>query len=302
MSAPFHRRDLLKASTATLAGVGLGCSRVGQQSDAPGRVAAVRSFRLGMITYNVAHDWDLETILENYPKLGLQSVEFRSTHRHGVEPTLTKAQRRDVRQRCTDAGVVIWCLGTACEYHAPDKAVVDRNIEETKQFIELAADLNCPGIKVRPNGLPDGVDQERTLEQIGTSLRIVGAVGADHGVGIWCEMHGRGTAQPAHMRRIMEIADHPNVGAVWNSNRNIDDHEGSIAGSFELMKPWIRSVHINELINGYPYRELFRLLNQIGYDKYTMIEAQGLKEGNLEDNLRFVRFYRALWDAWSQPV
>jgi hypothetical protein len=68
------------------------------------------------------------------------------------------------------------------------------------------------------------------------------------------------------------------------------------------MKPFIRSVHINELINGYPYPELFALLNGIGYSDYCMIEAQGLKAGDMADTERFIGFYKALWEAWSEPT
>ena len=59
-----------------------------------------------------------------------------------------------------------------------------------------------------------------------------------------------------------------------------------MASSFDLLKPWIRSCHINDLENDakgtYPYRELFKLLRGIGYDRYTMCEvgkAYGVEEG-----------------------
>ncbi len=46
---------------------------------------------------------------------------------------------------------------------------------------------------------------------------------------------------------------------------------------------------------------LFGKLNQVGYKDYCMIEAQGLKKGNMADTIRFMAFYKALWEAWSQP-
>ena len=98
----------------------------------------------------------------------------------------------------------------------------------------------------------------------------------------------------------MDVANHQNVGVVWNSNHNVDDKSGSIRKNFEMMRSKVYSVHINELVNGYPYPELFSLLNKTGYDRYTMIEAQGLKAGNMEDTIRFMKFYKALWEAWSK--
>src|SRR5262245_8673378 len=66
------------------------------------------------------------------------------------------------------------------------------------------------------------------------------------------------------MRTIMETANHPAVGVTWNSNTS-DVLYGSVAEYFQLLRPWIRSCHINELHSGYPYRELFRLLREMGY-------------------------------------
>ena len=254
-----------------------------------------RRMRLGLVTYNLARDWDLKTIIEKCNTVGIEAVEFRSTHKHGVEPTLSKNQRQEVKKQCADGGLVIWGLGSACEYHAPDPAVVAKNIELTRQFIDLARDLGAKGVKVRPNRLPEDVSEDKTLEQIGRSLRTVGEAAASAGVEIWCEMHGRGTAHPPRMRKIMDIADHPCVGVTWNSNRGIDDKNGSVKESFALMQPKIYSVHINELVNGYPYRELFTLLNQTGYDRYTMIEASP----PTPDPIRVLRYYRALWETMA---
>src|ERR1044071_4663549 len=59
--------------------------------------------KLGLITYNVAKDWDLPTILDHVKKAGWDGVELRTTHAHGVELSLDAAGRREVRQRIADA-------------------------------------------------------------------------------------------------------------------------------------------------------------------------------------------------------
>src|SRR5207248_8648988 len=127
-------------------------------------------YRLGIVTYNIAANWDVPTILKVCTSVGLSPVELRTTHKHGVEPALSKPQRQDVRKRFVDAGIDIWGCGTVCEFHSPDPAVVKKNIETCKRFVELVADIGGRGVKVRPNGLPKGVPMERTLEQIGKAL------------------------------------------------------------------------------------------------------------------------------------
>src|SRR5436190_9246710 len=161
-------------------------------------------FRLGIVTYNIAAAWDLPTLLKICKAVGLSPVELRTTHKHGVEPNLTKEERKEVRQRFADAGVEIWGCGSTCEFHSPDPAVVKKNIETCKAFVELAADIGGKGVKVRPNGLPKDVPVEKTLEQIGEALIPCGKAAADAGVEIWVEVHGVGTAHPPYIKTIME--------------------------------------------------------------------------------------------------
>ena len=78
-----------------------------------------------------------------------------------------------------------------------DAAVVKKNIETCKQFVDLVADIGGRGVKVRPNGLPKAVPVDKTLEQIGKSLIPCGQAAADAGLEIWVEVHGKGTPHPA---------------------------------------------------------------------------------------------------------
>ena len=70
-------------------------------------------------------------------------------------------------------------------------------------------------MKVRPNALPKDVPEEKTIEQIGKSLNLLGAFAADFGQQIRLEIHG-GCARIPIVKRIIDVADHPNVGLCWN--------------------------------------------------------------------------------------
>lgn len=282
----FTRRQAL-ASAAVLAAP--------QLSNA--RPADPLKFGLGLVTYNLAAKWDLATILKICKDTKIAAIEFRTTHAHGVEPSLSADQRADVMKKCTDAGVAIWGCGSVCEFHSPDATVVKKHIEDCKRFVHLVADLKGRGVKVRPNGLPKDVPHEKTIEQIGKALVECGKAASDAGVEIWVEVHGPISQLPINMKAIMEQCGHPAVGVTWNSNPT-DVVNGSVAKSFELLKPWIKSCHINELYKDadkkYPYRELFTLLKSIGYDRYTLIEV-GKTPPDAESGAELIRYYRALW-------
>lgn len=244
---------------------------------------------LGAVTYNVLKDWDLDKIVTTLGQLGYDAVELRTEHKHGVEPSIGAAERKAVQAKFAASGVRLLSYGTTCEFHSPDPAVRAKNIETAKQFIDLAHDTGALGIKVRPNGLPKEVPPETTVRHIGDALRILGQEGEKKGVEIWMEVHGRDTQNPPVSAAIMKAANHRNVGVCWNSNPT-DIVNGTIRPSFELLRPWIKNVHINELTNNYPWRELFGLLQRAKYERYTLCEAAESKEPE-----RFLRYYKALW-------
>src|SRR5690348_13737497 len=190
MTSLSRRNFLSHASAATAAGLAVEPASAGPVKPP----AAPLRYKLGIVTYNIAAAWDLPTLLRVCRNVGLSPVELRTTHKHGVEPSLSQAARKEVRRRFADAGVDIWGCGTVCEFHDPSRKVVDRNIEMCRSFIQLVADLGGKGVKVRPNNLPANVPVARTLEQIGRALHTCGRAAADAGVEIWVEVHGRGTA------------------------------------------------------------------------------------------------------------
>jgi sugar phosphate isomerase/epimerase len=293
----FNRRQLLKTGlTATSLSAGGGAQPTVAAFSSP--LASADSnpalggdgFKLGTVTYNLAKDWDISTIIKNCTLTGFEAVELRTTHKHGVEPSLNKEQRLEVRNRFLDAPVQLLSLGSICEYHSPDASILRKNIDETQRFVELAHDIGALGVKVRPNSIPKGVPEEKTLQQIGMSLRECGQHSQGFGIEIWLEVHGAESSIPRRIRRMMEIADHPMVGVCWNSNSE-DVEDGSVRNSFELLKPWLRSVHINELWKKeYPWRELFALLKNAEYNRYTLAEIPGTS-----DPVGLMHYYRALW-------
>ncbi len=291
------RRSFLKQGFGSLAALGaagsgadgaLAAARRAEPSDNP---EAPRNFHLGLVTYNLARNWDIDTIIKNCRECDFKGVELRTTHKHGVEPSISKAKRAEVRKRFEGSGVRLVSLGSACEFESPDPAVIEQNIELTKKFCELAHDVGGIGVKVRPNGFPPGVPHEKTLDQIGHALSKCGDIAQSCNVEIWLEVHGQGTMLPVNMRRIMEVADHPAVGICWNSNAT-DVAGGSVRPSFELIGRWLRSCHINELWKReYPWRELFALFRTVGYDRYTYAEIPESCEP-----IRLMQYYRRLWE------
>lgn len=252
-----------------------------------------RRFELGTVTYNLARAMDIETLIKTCESTGFKAVELRSTHKHGVEPTIDAAKRKAVRERFAKSKVKLFGLGSACEYHANNPDVVKKNISLSKQFLDLAADVGATGVKVRPNGFVKGVKEADTLKQIGLALQEVGEHAKKRNVEVWVEVHGHGTNHPPHMKTIMQHCGHPSVGVTWNCNP-ADIKDGSVVEYFKLLSPHIKCVHLRDMFDSYPHREMFSLLRGIGYDRFTLAEVP-----DTSDPVRVMKYYRAAWELLS---
>jgi sugar phosphate isomerase/epimerase len=199
-----------------------------------------------------------------------------------------------VKKRFQDSKVELMGLGSAFDYHTPDAAKLLKDIEATKEYIVLARDVGATGVKVRPNALPKEVPREKTLEQIGRSLGELGRFAADHGQQIRLEVHGAETSLLPNIRKMIDVADHPQVGVCWNSNDSDLAGDGFDA-NFDLVQHKLFAVHMRDLfLDNYPFRRLFTRLNEIGYSGYCLAEIP-----DSPDPIRVMRYYRALFLAYQ---
>ncbi len=290
------RRQFLKGAAVTVGAAGLLRHAVfaAEAAPRPSFITRVPRMKLGTVTYNLAKDWDIASIIKNCTEANFQGVELRTTHAHGVEVSLNREQRAEVKKRFQDSPVELMGLGSAFDYHTPDQARLRADIAATKEYIALAHDVGAPGVKVRPNALPPEVPKEKTLEQIGKSLRELGEFASDHGVQIRLEVHGRETSLLPNIRRIIEVADHKLVGVCWNSNQTDLEGDG-FDHNFDLVKDKIFVVHMRDLyLDEYPFRRLLTRLNEVGFTGYCLAEIPDSK-----DPVRVMRYYRSLWLAYQ---
>jgi sugar phosphate isomerase/epimerase len=237
---------------------------------------AEATFRFGLVTYLWGQDMDLSQVIDACTRSGLAGVELRTEHKHGVEPSLSKAQRAEVRKRFADSPVTLVGYGSNAQFHENDPARLKANIELTKQYIQLMHDCGGSGVKVKPNSFVRDVPREKTIEQIGRALNEIAACGQEFGQQIRVEVHGPGTSELPVMKAIFDVADHPNATVCWNSNP--EDLKGDgLEHNFHLVSGRFgKTAHVRELTGtDYPWSQLFGLFRSIRYDGWVLLEARG---------------------------
>lgn len=249
--------------------------------------------KFGLCTYTWGQDWDLPTIIANCKRAGVLGVELRTQHKHGVEPAIPPRERGEVKRRFADSPITLVGLGTNECFDSPDPRRVAQAIEATKAFLQLSHDCGATGVKVKPNDLHANVPHEKTIEQIGRSLNVVGKFAADLGQQIRLEVHGSCCELPT-MKQIMDVVDHPNVAVCWNCN-DADLKGKGLEHNFNLIGHRLgATAHVHELnVGSYPYRQLFELLVHANYTGWVLLEGYAMPmdpaAAILEQNMLFER-------------
>jgi len=307
MSAEFTRRDLLRSSAAVAATSVFVSScqsdaKVASQPPAAAAgstavIAPPKPLKLGLMSYNLAKDWDIDTIIKNCTQTGFEHIELRTTHAHGVEVKMSKEQRQTVRKRFEDAGLKI-SLASGFAYHYPDPAQLRKEIEGTKEYVLLAQDVGALGFRVFPNALlaNKGIPEEQTMRQIGKALAEVCPFAHEHGVTIALEVHGSGTNIVGKVKQMVDYSECPYAYINWNCDAN-DAKGPGFDTNFASVKDRIANVHLHELCDNYPYRRLFELLRQAGYTGYCDAEIDESKEP-----IRLMKYYRATFLALQNAI
>jgi sugar phosphate isomerase/epimerase len=284
------RRDFLRHS-CSLGALAFAAGPLGE-SILFGAEKSGSKMKLGLVTYLWGQDWDLPTLLANCEKAKITGVELRTEHKHGVEPSLGDAARKEVRKRFADSPVTFIGPGTNECFDSTDPAILSRSIEKSKEFIKLSHDCGGSGVKVKPNDFHPGVPHEKTLEQIGQSLNTLGRFAADYGQTIRLEVHGT-CAELPNIKRIMDVVTEKNVGACWNCND--EDLKGQgLEYNFNLVKDRLADIaHVRELnVGKYPYQELMNLLVKLDYPGWILLECRT----NPKDRVEAMIEQREIWE------
>ncbi len=273
------RRRVLQALTAAAAASaappGLARIRAAKPQQATRR-ATPPGLRLGLVTYLWGADLKLDDLLAACSAGGLAGIEFRTTHAHGIERSLSAAQRKEVRAKLADSSMDWFGIGSDERFDNPDPLRLARAVVATMDFLKLSADVGASGVKVKPDSFHPGVEHKKTIEQIGTALNAVGRYAAELGQELRMEAHGSCAELPT-IAAILQVADHPSVKVVWNCNDQDLQGKG-LAHNFALVRPRFGEVlHLRAFDrHPYPYPELFDLLLASDYQGLALLEARGV--------------------------
>ncbi len=199
-----------------------------------------------------------------------QAEPFRP---EGLETTLAELARRRLE---------ICSVDTSVSFH--DSALTGKMLEAGRTHIDLAARLHAGQIRVFGNRVPEGEARENVMSRIGAGLQALGEYAQASGVDVLLETHGDFT-RGEDVRRIVEMADHPRVGVVWDVHHPYRHDGEAPAITYGQLGQYVRLVHLKDsrgdrevhtnCLQGegdVPARECLRVLKAGGYDGWLVYE------------------------------
>lgn len=188
---------------------------------------------------------DLDKVLALAKRLGYDGVEPRieAGHAHGLEMDTTPAVRQQARQKAIDSGIALCCVATSRRYADPD--TTQQHVDDTLRCIDLAADVGAPCIRVFGGPIPGGVSRQEAIDLVASALASVAGHAQDRCVTVCMETHDD-WCSPDHVAAVMQAVDHPNIAVNWDVMHPVRAAGWTVDESFQVLKPWIRHLHIHD--------------------------------------------------------
>ena len=238
------RKEFIKTSALLFATVASGSSFV-----APRKNILLSFSTLG------CPDWTFRQITDFAVKHGYKGIEVRGLQRQmdltKCPEFSTEESRKDTLALMKEKGLQFVGLGSSANMHFAEGAEREKNLTETKRFIDLAYQINCPYVRVFPNNFPKERNKNETINLIVKGLLELGNYAKEKNVMVLMETHGD-VVRIDDLLTIMQAAEHPHVGIVWDVANMWTATKESPIEAYNALKKYIRHTHIKDanLVDG----------------------------------------------------
>jgi sugar phosphate isomerase/epimerase len=201
--------------------------------------------KLSFMTW-VCPDWGLQEVLTAAVRYGYDGFEPRTEvgHQHGIEWNTSKQQRELIRRQCADLGVEISCLATSRQYAVVDPHRRQESIELTRRFIELAADLGCPNVRVFGGPTAAPLSPAEAQKLVADALAQLAPEAQQHGVWLCLETHDD-YSRADWCAATVRLAAAPYLGIVWDVMHPFT-HGQTMRQAFEAVRDLVRHCHVHD--------------------------------------------------------
>jgi sugar phosphate isomerase/epimerase len=274
-----------------------------------GSVSQSKVLPIGFSTLGCPN-WEWSKILDFAQQHGFAAVELRGLQGNMDLPSRPEFAADRIAQSKKEIavrGLRISCVDTSANMYETDPQAHEQQLADAGRFIDLAAQLEAPYVRVFGNKLVGG--REVAIKNIVQSLRSLGEYSGSKNVTVLIESHGDFTDSTT-LRAILERVASPYVALLWDAHHTFVSGKEEPAFTVGQLGKYIRHTHLKDSVRKgpgdevqyvltgrgqVPLRDQVEALVKVGYKGYFSFEWEKVWHPELEEpEIAFPDYSRAM--------
>lgn len=240
---------------------------------------AAYSYRKYMTAKESPMTWD--QFLETAAEIGCDGVELTSYY---FPPDVDAAYINRVKRRAFLLGLDVCGTSVGNKFTVPPGEERDKQVSAVKGWINHAAEMGAPCMRVFAGGAPQGTSEDQAMKWVVECLEECAPLAEQRGVILALENHGGVTATADNTVSMVKAVQSDWVGINLDTgNFRTDDPYADISKA----APYAVTTHVKTAIraNGkeaepVDLKKVMGILSGIGYRGYLTLEYEGAEDPN----------------------
>lgn len=293
-----NRRQFLQMlSSAVLAPLAVSELRAGQ-----GKTAETKPSQIPLAFSTLGCPaWEWKKILEFAAQHGFSAIELRGLEGKldlPAHPIFAADRIEQTKQEIRASKLKIACLSSSAQMYMEDPAKRELQLSDARRFIELAAALDAPYVRVfggKADSDKSPAPSEDTKARVAAGLRELGVYAGPHRVTVIIESHDHFTSSST-LKEVLSRADSEHVGLLWDAHHTFATSNEDPEFTVKQLGPWIRHTHLKDSVGSgedrkyvltgrgnVPVQRQIAALRSIGYKGFYCFEWEKLWHPDIAD-------------------
>ena len=197
--------------------------------------------------------WEWKKILDFAEQHGFAAIELRGVDGKLDLPALPLFAPDRIEQTKNEiraSKLQIACVSSSAQLYVEDPTKREKQLEDARRFIDLAAALGAPYVRVfggKADSDKSPIPSDETKARVAAGLRELGKYAGPHKVTVIIESHDHFTSS-ATLKDVLRAAGSENVGLLWDAHHTFATSNEDPKYTVHELGTWIRHTHIKDSI------------------------------------------------------